>query len=169
MNWRSRHLRKLVGNSGAAGVEFALVLPFLVIFAFGAIEVGRIMWHHHVVTKSLRDGARFLARDLARASLSCAGGVPSAIPDDYKDRAETLIKTGLVDGTGLLIPEFENASIVYDVSCVAGDEFTPPLRLQFVPVVRITAEMPFDHTFGAIIGDDDVMLRVSQQQAYVGE
>ncbi|BEQ13668.1 TadE/TadG family type IV pilus assembly protein [Desulfoferula mesophila] len=55
-----KKLRKLLGqNSGIAAVEFALVLPLLLLFLFGIIEMG-LAWHtKQVVTNVCREGARY--------------------------------------------------------------------------------------------------------------
>jgi Flp pilus assembly protein TadG len=46
-------------EAGAAALEFALVVPLLLMLVFGLIEVGRAMWLHQAVTASSREGARF--------------------------------------------------------------------------------------------------------------
>ena len=43
MSWAS-FLRIGKDRTGAAGVEFALVLPLLVVLSFGAIEIGWMIW-----------------------------------------------------------------------------------------------------------------------------
>ncbi len=49
--------------SGTAAVEFSLFLFFILMpFPFGIFEIGRALEQHHVVTKSVRDAARFVAR-----------------------------------------------------------------------------------------------------------
>lgn len=47
---------------GVAVVEFALVLPFLLLLSFTTTEFGRALWQYNVLTKSVRDGARYLAQ-----------------------------------------------------------------------------------------------------------
>ncbi len=43
---------------GAAAVEFALLLPVLLMILFGIIEFGMIMYGREVVTNASREGAR---------------------------------------------------------------------------------------------------------------
>jgi Flp pilus assembly protein TadG len=45
------------GDGGAALVEFALVLPFLAILAFGTIDLGRAYQLRNRVTNAAREGA----------------------------------------------------------------------------------------------------------------
>ncbi|MBF0305562.1 MAG: pilus assembly protein [Alphaproteobacteria bacterium] len=47
---------------GGAAVEFALTLPFLILILFAVVDLGRAVWQHHVVAKSIRDATRYLAR-----------------------------------------------------------------------------------------------------------
>src|SRR5262245_48992367 len=49
-------------QQGAALVEFAVVLPFLVFLGLGAFEFGCALYGHHVITTGLRHAARHLAR-----------------------------------------------------------------------------------------------------------
>ena len=54
-------LKSLRKESGQTLVEFALILPILVILIFGAIEFGRIFHATHVITSAAREGARAAA------------------------------------------------------------------------------------------------------------
>ena len=46
---------------GVASVEFALVLPFLLILTFITTEFGRAIWEYNTLAKSVRDSARYLS------------------------------------------------------------------------------------------------------------
>lgn len=48
-------------QQGVAIVEFALVLPFLLLLTFITIEIGRAVWEYNTLTKSVRDAARYLS------------------------------------------------------------------------------------------------------------
>jgi Flp pilus assembly protein TadG len=43
---------------GASAVEFAILLPFLVLLVFGIIEFGVLMYNQQVLTNASREGAR---------------------------------------------------------------------------------------------------------------
>ncbi len=57
-----RHGRGIRGfvraRAGVAGVEFAFVLPFLLLLLIGSIEIGRGLHDYHVVNESVRDAGR---------------------------------------------------------------------------------------------------------------
>lgn len=48
-------------EAGVALVEFALILPFLLLLSITAVELGRAIWQYDVLTKSVRDAARYLS------------------------------------------------------------------------------------------------------------
>lgn len=46
---------------GVAIVEFALMLPFLLLLTFITTEFGRAIWQYNTLAKSVRDSARYLS------------------------------------------------------------------------------------------------------------
>lgn len=48
-------------QTGTAIIEFALVLPILLILSFITIELGRALYQYNTLTKSVRDSARYLS------------------------------------------------------------------------------------------------------------
>ena len=53
-----KRLNQLIGQKGVAAVEFAIVLPFLVLLVFGTIEFGLMFYNKQVITNASREGAR---------------------------------------------------------------------------------------------------------------
>jgi Flp pilus assembly protein TadG len=49
---------KMGDNKGVAAVEFAIVLPVLILFLFGIIEFGILFYDKAVITNASREGAR---------------------------------------------------------------------------------------------------------------
>jgi Flp pilus assembly protein TadG len=175
MSWA---LSKRVGKdrSGAAGVEFALVLPLLVVLAFGAIEIGWMIWQHAIITKGVRDGVRYLTRVPVTCTAAGTGGTFSATD---KQTAINLVKAGDPAGTNLILRAYGSATFTVDVDCrdaaslgLAGGTY--------LPVVRMTAAVPFDDFTGGaannyqseflgILGLGDVTFTVIHEEAHVGE
>lgn len=54
-----RMLRK-INNKGAVAVEFALIIPVLLLFMFGIIEFGRVMWINSSLQYSVEKAARYV-------------------------------------------------------------------------------------------------------------
>lgn len=63
MNFKKKYVFKILDDSelGQAIVEFALVLPILVVLLFGIIEFGRLLSTVSAVTSAAREGARVAA------------------------------------------------------------------------------------------------------------
>ena len=53
-----KKVRKINTQNGAAMVEFAIVLPLLLIIVFGVIEFGVMFYDKAVITNASREGAR---------------------------------------------------------------------------------------------------------------
>jgi len=51
-------MRIVTSQSGAAAVEFALVITLLLILVIGIIEFGLILYNQQVITNASREGAR---------------------------------------------------------------------------------------------------------------
>jgi Flp pilus assembly protein TadG len=47
------------GQRGAAMVEFAIILPLLILLLFGIIEFGLLLFNKQVITNASREGARY--------------------------------------------------------------------------------------------------------------
>jgi len=74
-------------QKGVALVEFALILPFLLLLSMTAVEFGRAVWEYNTLTKSVRDAARYL-------SIQTPGSAAEI------DRARNLMVYGNRSGTG---------------------------------------------------------------------
>jgi len=62
--------RALRGDRGAAALEFAIVLPVLVLVIFGLIDFGRLLTAQIGVTAASREGVRALALGRTQAQAS---------------------------------------------------------------------------------------------------
>ena len=49
-------------EDGAALLEFALILPVLLVLCIGCVEIGRVLYAYSAVESAVRGGARFLAQ-----------------------------------------------------------------------------------------------------------
>jgi len=73
-----------IGQKGAAAVEFAIILPLLMILVFGIIDIGAALYNKQIITNASREGVR---AGIARSTIPiatvvgnyCAGRF---IPDD---------------------------------------------------------------------------------------
>ncbi len=56
---------RIPSRRGAATVEFAVVLPVLLLFVLGILEIGRLVMVAQVSTNAAREGARYAAQGTA--------------------------------------------------------------------------------------------------------
>ena len=66
----TRHRRRAAGDRGAVAVEFALILPVLLLIVVGTIEFGRVYSQVQVYNGSAREGAR-CAAVMAQSFATC--------------------------------------------------------------------------------------------------
>lgn len=89
-------------EEGQALVEFALIVPFLLLFLIGIVEFGRAWNLHQVLTDAAREGARKAVvhdptitldsvNNVVKSAIATAGANPNSA---------TITVTGLDDSTG---------------------------------------------------------------------
>ena len=105
---------------GAAMVEFAVVLPVLLLLVFGIIDLGRLVYAYNNLTLAVRQGARLAAVQQDPTT----GASRAAVRDTVRQYAQP----------------FGTAALQTDAISVTADA-TPPLT-QFV-TVAITNNYPF--------------------------
>ena len=80
-----RHRTLLANDRAAAGAEFALVLPILLLCLFGIIDAGRFMWNINRAEKAAQMGVRMAV---------VTDYVSSAIGDDYVGECTPAVDAG---------------------------------------------------------------------------
>lgn len=143
---------------GNAVVEFAIVLPLLLLLLAGMTEIGRAYYQANAVEKGLRAGALFAGRN----SFPLTAQVRTMVTN--------LVKTGTLDGSGAyLVSGWANV----DADLNIDDTLTFPIdATTTIPVVRLTATIPFDPLMPgmlAFVGLGDVTIELSHEQAYIGD
>jgi Flp pilus assembly pilin Flp len=117
-------------DRGAAAVEFALLLPLLLLIVFGIIDFGRALNTQITLTQAAREGARALAL-----------GQPN-----YQTRAQSAA-TGL---NGITVTELPDSQGV--TGCPAGSE-----QKGDDAVVQVTYTFRFVTPIGSTFGPTDAM------------
>lgn len=82
-------------HQGVAMVEFAIILPFIILMVYSILEVSRLQLTSNTLAKSVRDGARYLA---SNAEIGDTGlvNITSAVEATTKN----LVVYGLPNNTG---------------------------------------------------------------------
>ena len=140
---------------GVAALELALFLPLLMLLVGGLFEVGRVLYQAQTLDKAIRAGAVYAAQ------------VPEPFSAATRTAVENLVKTGNAAGDGAyLVSGFSDPAAKVEIAALSYDVGGTP-----IPVVRVTAEVPFDPLFPGISGMFDASafkFRLSHEQAYIG-
>jgi Flp pilus assembly protein TadG len=128
-------------QKGVAIVEFALVLPFLLLLTFITTEYGRAIWQYNTVTKSVRDAARYLSTQQ---------------PGTHITQARNLAVYGNLAGTGTpLALGLTLANVPVDSCCTWQEVSSTPVNgsapLINTVTVRITG-YSFHSVFASAFG-----------------
>mgnify|MGYP000739873311 CR=1 FL=1 len=139
-------------------VEFAIVLPLLVMLLFAITELGRALYQQNTLYKSVSSGARYLAR-VNDVSLIDGAGICTADlagqdwPEPSRSAAENLIVYGNISGDGTpLLPNLDDdGAVTIKVKSQPlrkTDETTPTI---LTCVITVDAKAAFSGFFGEIV------------------
>jgi Flp pilus assembly pilin Flp len=94
--------RLLKDTRGQSIVEFAVVLPLLLVVVLGVIEVSYALLDQHVVTKFTREGSNLISRDTSLADAAAALKAMSGRPVDFDTHSRlifSVVRRGATTGT----------------------------------------------------------------------
>lgn len=138
-------------RSGVAAAEMALVTPLLVTLMFGTFELGKYFLDSHVVSKGVRDGARFAARQ-PFLEMPCGGTATDEA--DIRD----IVRTGTTtDGAPPRLGYWTNpATITVTITCDSTAAYTTSgiytTASGGARRVTVTAAVPYVTLFGFPFG-----------------
>lgn len=128
-------------------IEFALVLPFLLLVVFGVLDLGRLFHSAITVTNAARVGARFgaLRRDIYNCDPTDTDCIyicdPNCGPDYFINVTKNeALNNGVDLSSALVEPDCIDGSIGTGGVCDYGDIF------------RIRVTYDFDFIIGELIG-----------------
>jgi Flp pilus assembly protein TadG len=133
--------RMLRCERGDPIIEFIFILPLMLLLGFGVMEVARILWYQHSITKGVRDGTRYLTRvPLAGVANDC--GTVNVVAE------ATAIELAL-NGAYWGNPDPDTVTVTLEaVPNNAGAFYGPdPLCM-----VRMTAQVPVDFPILTMFG-----------------
>jgi hypothetical protein len=102
MSTRTPRRRDLSSASGQTMIEFALVLPLLLLLVLGVVELSYALLDQHVVTKLTREGSNLISRDVSLQDAATAMVTMSSPPVRFPAGATiifSVIKQGTTTGT----------------------------------------------------------------------
>jgi Flp pilus assembly protein TadG len=119
---------------GLAAVEFAILLPLVLLIMLATAELGRALYQYNTLTKAVRDGARHLSS----VALTGGAGLIDLTPAKLTD-TRNLVIYGNTGGTGTpLLPGLAPGQIAV----------TAPDALN----VRVQAAYPYQSIFSTLPG-----------------
>jgi hypothetical protein len=131
-----RWFRPCRSEEGAQLVEFALVLPLLLLVVLGIAEFGFIFQRYEVVTNAAREGARLRV-------------LPGYADADVRPRVEAYLSTGGVPVT--VSPDPANLDVVVESVSIPVGGGGPPISAKRV-TVTYTYTFQFLNALSAFFG-----------------
>lgn len=119
-------LGRLIRLKGQAMVEFALVLPLLILIIMGVFDLGRGIYSYNVISNSAREGARY---GIVRCD-SLTASLPTSERANVKNTA--IAKAIGVDPADIAINQ--DTDIVLSPDCTFGSSLTVTVHYTFHPL-----------------------------------
>ncbi len=148
--------KALADRSGAALVEFTLVIFFLMALMLGTMEFGRFLYQYQLVVEGLRDAARYLARVDASVGAN-------------QTSAKNLATTGTIDGSG---GERVAGWVASDVTVAITNVANPGLYRGPDPIEVVNVSTTFNYADLGLLSFFDLgplTPTVAQEQRVIGE
>lgn len=118
---------------GQSLVEFAMVVPFLLLLVVGTIELGRAYYYYNSLSKAVREGARYVS------------GHPYESTTELPN-ARKMVVYGNTDGLGNpVLPGFTTAMVNITPRGGGTDMTTPPLW------VKVSVSYPYTSVIAGLI------------------
>ncbi len=141
---RGRSVRVAPGfaraEDGAIFVEFALVLPMLLLVFALIVEGSRIMWSYQAAISGVRDATRYLARILP-ANICATGGTVTA----YESTVTEIVDSSL-SGLPVMVSGVSVDSVTPALQCYSGS-----YRGGNVAVAKVTATVTMTLPMGTLL------------------
>lgn len=159
--WR----RRAGGESGAALIELAVILPVVLLIGAGVIELANLMFNYQLVQNGVRDAARYgaslpFARDSAEL----------AVQDGW---IRNMAVTGQPAGGTSRLQGWSTAQVTISRRTVANPTLSGGLRSYRVDgdvqVLTVSARVPYPSLgFLGFLGLSSLSLSASQQERVLG-
>jgi len=90
--------RRARSTSGQSLIEFALILPLVLLVALGVIETSWALLDDHVVTKLSREGSNLISRDTSLQDATTAMRQMATAPVNFDNGSSTVIFSVIKNG-----------------------------------------------------------------------
>ena len=150
---RTHTTRFIRQDRGQSMIEFAVVLPLLLVVVLGLIEVSYALYDQHVVTKLTREGSNLISRDTSLQDAATALRTLSVRPVDLAANSKVIF------------------SVVMNVGATGSSNYGQPILYQRYEYRAISGTSALSTSggshgrgpdFTATNPDNDTALRVSE-------
>lgn len=169
-----RLLRRLaVDCRASAAAEMVLIVPLASLMIFITMEAGFYMYTQHEVLKSVRDAARFGARQPFTAFNCTAATGETALPSDTS--ALGTVRSNVVNlalrgelGTGspLVVKGWQASDVAVNYSCVANTNGVYAAA-GYAPRITVIGTPNYPTLFGSLTGFPATLKMYAREQAPV--
>jgi len=142
----------------------ALVAPLLCAILIGSVELGSFFYNEHILTKAVRDGARFAARQ-SFTNYGCTGAPGGTVLANTR----ALVRTSLLSGSDRFA-DIQNGDITVTTRCtttVGAQDIRSGIyngMTAGAPVVTVQAVVDYTPVIGAAFGFSGVGLHLNAKQ-----
>ena len=134
------------GDAGATAVEFAILLPVMLVVFAAIVEGSRIYWNYQSAVSGVRDAARYLARTTNADICGGTANASAATLTGGAATATTIINRNVGSGAANIFPS------AVTVTAVSATYTCPDydLRTDPTPVARVSATVNVQMPFGTL-------------------
>lgn len=157
-----------MNSRGATLVEFAILLPLLLILFLGITELGRALHFQHRLTRAVESGARYMARSFQtvdKTDPACDNTIGDWV--GFAANAQNLVVFGTISGSG--------APIISGFTTGDVDVAVAPRAVSGVGtacVITVSANVQYPGLFGAalipLLDIPQPILGARSEERYVG-
>lgn len=122
-------LARLRNESGAAVVEFALVLPLILVLIFGIIDMGRLLFTANALTSAVREGARYAAVQ--------TNPTRDAVYDRIRNHMDAAVRPPVARAEVSLVANSADRTVIVSVSNYEFSTITPFANLVGLGTIRL--------------------------------
>ncbi|HEU4690732.1 MAG TPA: TadE family protein [Vicinamibacterales bacterium] len=153
-------MKRLTSEHGQSLLEFAFIMPLVLLLALGVIEVSYALLDQHVVTKLTREGSNLISRDVKISDVETAMRTMSTRPVDFNTRSRmilTVLRKGGTPGT----PNYDRVIVYqrYVFGSLTGTGYSSALQTVGTGAYRGSPD------YEAVNADTDTRIQVSSLPA----
>jgi TadE-like protein len=135
-------------NTGQALVEFALVIPLMLLFIFAIVDFGRVIYMYSVLSDVAREGARYA---IVHGSLATGGVDPQSGPGTSDPTGSTYVVPAAKAVAFGLNPSSVRVGVCWGFDCTVPADCSAGSSTALSPIPDVTVKVRACYNFQAIV------------------